>query len=82
MGLNTHLTLKHSDELEIKDTPESVIFTSFVDILLDIDFNGRLTTTKYYKSDNVNFAIVYFPFIRSTICNLIIFLGCEYLPVQ
>ena len=38
-----------------------------VDILLNIDSNGRLTTTSYDKRDDFNFAIVNFPFLCSNI---------------
>jgi hypothetical protein len=51
------------DELEIEDTIESDISASYLDILLNIDSNGRLTTTLYDKHDDFNFAIVNFPFL-------------------
>jgi hypothetical protein len=35
----------YPDELEMKDTAESDISASYLDILLNIDSNGRLTTT-------------------------------------
>jgi hypothetical protein len=37
--------LIYPDELEIKDTTESGISASYLDILLIIDSDGRLTTT-------------------------------------
>ena len=57
----------YPDELEIKDITESDISASYLDILLHIDSNGRLTTTLYDKRDDFNFAIVNFPFLCSNI---------------
>jgi hypothetical protein len=42
----------------IKDTTESVKSASYLDILLNIDSNGRLTTSLYDKRDDFGFAIV------------------------
>jgi hypothetical protein len=55
----------YPDELEIKDTTKSC-FASYLDILLNIDSNGRLTTTLYNKRDAFSFTIVNFPFLSST----------------
>jgi hypothetical protein len=55
--------LIYPDELEKKDTTESDKSASYLDIVLDIDSNGRLTTTPYDKSDDFDFAIVNFPFL-------------------
>ena len=57
----------YPDELEIKDTTESDRCVSDLDILLNIDSNGRLTTTSYDKRDNFDFAIVNFPFLCSNV---------------
>jgi hypothetical protein len=59
-----------SDELEIKDTKESYLFPLNLDTLLNIDSNGRLTTTLYDKCDDFNFAIVNLPFLCSNIKRL------------
>jgi hypothetical protein len=59
--------LKYPDELEIKDTTESDKSESYLDILLNIDSNGRLTTSLYDKRDDFDFAIVNFPFLCSNI---------------
>jgi hypothetical protein len=40
---------------------------SCLDNLLDIDSNGRLTTTLYDERDDFNFVIVNFPFLYSNI---------------
>ena len=52
-------------ELEIKDTTESDRCASYLDILLNIDSSGRLTTTLYDKRDD--FAIVNFLFLCSNV---------------
>jgi hypothetical protein len=55
----------YPDELEIKDTTDKS--ASYLDILLNIDYNGRLTTSLYDKRDDFNFAIVNFPLLCSNI---------------
>jgi hypothetical protein len=59
--------LIYSDELEIKDTTESDKSASNLEILLNINSNGRLTTSLYDKPDDFDFAIVNFPFLCSII---------------
>jgi hypothetical protein len=59
--------LIYPDELQIKDTTESYKSASYLDILLNIDSNGRLTTSLYDKRDAFDFAIVNFPFLCSNI---------------
>ena len=50
-------------ELEIKDTTESNTSVSYLDILLEKDINGNLTTKLYDKRDDFNFSIVNFPYV-------------------
>ena len=64
---HNHVHLIYPDELEIKDTTESDSCASYLDILLNIDSDGRLTTTLYDKRDDFNFAIVNFPFLCSNV---------------
>jgi len=52
-------------ELEIKDTTDTDISASYLDLHLDIDSGGRLRTKLYDKRDDLNFPIVSFPFICS-----------------
>jgi hypothetical protein len=54
-------------ELEIKDSTESDKSASYLDILLNIDSNGRLKTSLYDKRDDFDFLIVNFPFVCSNI---------------
>jgi hypothetical protein len=62
-----YVHLIYPDELEIKDTTVSDKSASYLDILLNIDSNGRLTTSLYDKRDDIDFAIVNFPFLCSNI---------------
>ena len=55
------------NELKIKDTTESSIPASCLDILLNIDLNGKLTTQLYDKRDDFSFSIVNFPYLCSNI---------------
>ena len=72
LSINNHnfhkyVHLIYPGELDIKDTTESDRSASYLDILLNIDSNGRLTTTLYDKCDDFNFAIVNFPSLCSNI---------------
>ena len=57
----------HPSELEIKGTTESSMSASYLDILLNIDINGKLTTQLYDKRDDFSFSIVNFPYLCSNI---------------
>ena len=57
----------YPSELEIKDTTESSTSASYLDVLLNIDSGGKLTTQLYDKRDDFNFAIVNFPYTCSNI---------------
>jgi hypothetical protein len=59
--------LIYPDELAKKDTTESVKSESYLDILFNIDSNGRLNTSLYDKRDDFDFAIVSFPCLCSNI---------------
>ena len=66
-NVHNYVHLIYPDELDIKDTTKSDKSASYLDILLNIDFNGRLTTSLYDKRDDFYFAIVNFPFLCSNI---------------
>ena len=53
-------------EIEIKETTETAVSSSYLDCYLYTD-NGKLTTRLYDKRDNFNFPIVNFPFLSSNI---------------
>jgi hypothetical protein len=58
LSINNHnfhnIYLIYPDELEIQDITESNIFASYLDKLLNIDSNDRLTTTLNDKRDGSN----------------------------
>jgi hypothetical protein len=57
----------YPNELEIKDTTECSMSVSYLDVLLKLDTNGKLTTQLYDKRDDFNFSIVNFPYLCSNI---------------
>ena len=54
-------------ELEIKDTTESDISTSYLDLLLSTGRDCQLHISLYDKRDDFNFDITNFPFLSSNI---------------
>ena len=54
-------------ELEIKDPTETDRSTTFLELHIGIDSEGRLRSKLYDKRDDFNFPIVNFPFIKSNI---------------
>ena len=63
--IENYLDQMHPAELEIKDTMESIISASYLDLLLSIGKNGQLHTSIYKKRDDFNFHITNFPFLSS-----------------
>jgi hypothetical protein len=61
-NFHNYVHLIYPDKLKIKDTTESDISASYLNISLDIDSNERLTTTLHDKRDDFNFAIFNFLF--------------------
>jgi hypothetical protein len=57
----------YPNELEIKDTTECSASASYLDVLLKLDINGKITTQLYDKRDDFNFSIVNFPYLCSNI---------------
>merc|ERR1711860_20912 len=62
-----YLHLIYPSELEIKDTTDTPKSASYLDLHLEIDNGGKLTTKLYDKRDDFIFPIVNFPFISSNI---------------
>ena len=54
-------------ELEIKETTDSACSTSFLDLHLEYDPGGHLSTKIYDKRDDFNFEIINFPNLDSNI---------------
>jgi hypothetical protein len=52
-NFQNYVHLIYPDELVIKDTTESDKSASYLDILLNIESNGRLTTSQYDKRDDL-----------------------------
>jgi hypothetical protein len=55
----------YPNELEIKDTTECTTSAFFLDVLLKLDTNGKITTQLYDKQNDFNFSIVNFPYLCS-----------------
>jgi hypothetical protein len=51
----------------MKDTTECSTSASYLDVLLKLDTNGKITTQLYDKRDDFNFSIVNFPYLCSNI---------------
>ena len=66
-SFHSYVDLIYPCELEIKDTTESSTSASYLDILLKVDINGKLTTQLYDKRDDFSFSIVNFPHLCSNI---------------
>jgi hypothetical protein len=66
-GYHSYVHLIYPDGLEINDTTKSDNSASYLDILLNIDSNGRQTSTRHGKRGYFDFAIVGFPFLWSDI---------------
>ena len=55
-----NLHLIYPSELEIKDTTESRRSASYLDLLLEIDIDGRLNIKGFNKGDDFSFPISHF----------------------
>jgi hypothetical protein len=71
----------YPNELENKDTTECSTSASYLDILLILDTNGKITTQVYDKTDDFNFSIVNFPYLCSNISSLTC-IWCIYLAAD
>ena len=54
-------------ELEIKETTETSVSASYLDIYITFDSNGQLSTKLYDKRDDFDFTIINFPHLSSNI---------------
>ena len=54
-------------ELEAKETTDTTSSASFLDVYLEFDDRGQLSTKSYDKQDDFNFKIINFPNMRSNI---------------
>ena len=68
-SFSNYLHQIYPKELDIKNTTDTRNSASYLDLMLQIDQNGYLTTKLYDKRDNFNFPIVDFPFLDSNIAS-------------
>lgn len=61
------VNLIYPSELETKDTTITNKSASYLDLFLEIEFTGKLSTKLYDKRDDFSFPIVNFPFLSSNI---------------
>ena len=61
------IPLIYPTELEIKETTDTASSASFLDLFLEFDTNGHLSTRIYDKRDDFNFDIINFPHLDSNI---------------
>jgi hypothetical protein len=54
-------------ELEVKETTETASSASFLDLYLEFDDSGQLSTKMYDKRDDFNFKIINFPNMCSNV---------------
>jgi hypothetical protein len=50
--------LIYPPELEVKETTDTASYASFLDIYLEFDSSGQLSTKHYDKRDDSNFKII------------------------
>jgi hypothetical protein len=65
-----HITIKSNSlppEVEVKETTDTASSASFLDLYLEFDDSGQLSTRIYDKLDNFNFKIINFPNMCSNI---------------
>jgi len=61
------IPLIYPPELEIKETTDTASSASFLDLYLEFDDSGQLSTKMYDKRDDFNFKIINFPNMCSNI---------------
>ena len=61
------ISLIYLSELEIKETTDTASSALFLDIYLEFDSSGHLSTRIYDKRDDFNFEIINFPNLSSNI---------------
>jgi hypothetical protein len=55
------LPLIYLQELEVKETTDTASSASFLDLFLEFDDSGQISTKIYDKRDDFNFKIINFP---------------------
>jgi hypothetical protein len=62
-NLYSHVDSIYPNEMEIKDTTECSTSALYLDVLLKLDTNGKITTQLYDKRDYFNFSIINFHYL-------------------
>ena len=65
--INEYLHLIYPAELVIKETTETLASVSYLDLYIEIQNDGKLSSKLYDKRDDFNFPIVNFPVMSSNI---------------
>jgi hypothetical protein len=60
---HSHVDLIYPNDMEIKDTTESSTSALYLDVVLKLETNGKITTQLYDKRDYFNFSIINFPYL-------------------
>jgi hypothetical protein len=63
------LQLIYHPELEVKETTDTASSAPFLNIYLEFDDSGQLSTKIYDKREDFNFKIINFPIINSGLLN-------------
>jgi hypothetical protein len=61
------LKICYDKELEVKETTDTASSASFLDLYLEFDDSGQISTKIYDKRDDFNFKIINFPIMCSNI---------------
>ena len=64
---NSRFPLIYPSELEVKETTDTASSASFLDLYLEFDDSGQISTKIYDKRDDLNFKIINFPNMCSNI---------------
>ena len=70
------LPLIYPPELEVKETTDTASSASFLELYLEFDDNGQLSTKRYNKPDDFNFKIINFPITCAAIYQLLLHMVC------
>jgi hypothetical protein len=64
------LPLIYPPELEVKETTDTASSASFLDLYLEFNDSGQISTKIYDKRDDINFKSINFPNMCSNVCEI------------
>jgi hypothetical protein len=67
------MSIRHIPMIWKSKTPQCSTSASYLDVLLKLDTNGKITTQLYDKRVDFNFSIVNFPYLCSNMCVVCIY---------